>query len=53
MSEIPHIGYIVAAYAVAAAAILGMIVKILWDYRALSAELRALEGARGAADEAP
>jgi heme exporter protein CcmD len=45
--ETPHLGYIVGAYALAAATILAMIVAILVDYRALSANLRALESARG------
>jgi len=41
--ETPHLGFIVAAYALAAATILAMLVSILRDYSALSAELRALE----------
>ena len=50
MMDIPHIGFIIASYAIAAAAIVGMIGVILLDYRKLSAELAALErrgGARG------
>jgi heme exporter protein CcmD len=50
----PHIGFVVAAYAVAAAVIAGMIGSVVFDYRRLSAHLdeanRALEAARGAAD---
>jgi heme exporter protein CcmD len=47
MMNSPHLGFIVAAYALAAATILAMIASILWDYRSLSAELRALEAKRG------
>ena len=47
----PHIGFIIAAYAVAAAAISAMIAYVVLDYRRLRAELeeasRALEAARG------
>ena len=43
----PHLGFIVAAYALAAVTILAMIGSIVWDYRRLSAELRALEERRG------
>jgi heme exporter protein CcmD len=42
----PHIGFVVAAYGIAALAIVGMIASILIDYRGLSANLRALETAR-------
>jgi len=46
----PHVGFVVAAYAVAAAAIAAMIAHVVFDYRALSATLdratRALEAAR-------
>ena len=49
----PHIGFIVAAYAVAAAVLGAMIGYVVFDYRRLSAELneatRALEAARGGA----
>ena len=52
----PHIGFIVAAYAVAAATIGAMIAYVALDYRRLSAHLdeltQALEAARrGAKDE--
>ena len=50
MSAIPHIEFIVASYAVAGVVILGMVVKIVWDYRGLGAELAALEAARGEKD---
>ena len=47
----PHIGFVVAAYAVAAATIGAMIAYVLFDYRRLSAHLdeanRALAVARG------
>jgi len=46
MTDTPHFGFIVAAYALAAIAILAMIVTILWDYRSLNAQLRVLEDAR-------
>jgi heme exporter protein CcmD len=46
-----HIGFIIAAYAVAAATILAMVGWVVLDFRNLSAELaratRALDGARG------
>jgi heme exporter protein CcmD len=46
----PHIGFVVAAYAVAAATIGAMIAYVLLDYRRLNAHLdeatRALESAR-------
>jgi heme exporter protein CcmD len=48
-----HIGFIIAAYAVAAATIGTMIGWVVLDFRNLSAELaratRALDGARGGA----
>jgi heme exporter protein CcmD len=47
MMDSPHLGFIVAAYALAAVTILAMIGSILWDYRALSAQLRSLEAQRG------
>ncbi len=46
MSAVPHLGFIVAAYALTAVAIAAMIAAILWDYRTLSAELRLLEASR-------
>ena len=53
----PHIGFVVAAYAVAAATIGAMIGYVLLDYRRLNAHLdemtRALEGARRGAKDAP
>ena len=46
----PHIGFVVAAYAVAAVVIAAMIGSVLFDYRRLSAHFdkatRALESAR-------
>ena len=52
----PHIGFIVAAYAVAAATIGAMIGWVVLDFRGLSAELaratRALDGARAGARDA-
>ncbi|MGD0641748.1 MAG: heme exporter protein CcmD [Roseiarcus sp.] len=46
MMEIPHLGFIVAAYALAAGVVVAMIASILWDYRGLSAALARLEAAR-------
>ena len=52
----PHIGFIVAAYAVAAATIGAMIGWVVLDFRGLSAELaratRALDGARASGRDA-
>ena len=48
MSEIPHIGFIVAAYVVTAAAIVVMIGVILVDYRRLGRALQRLEASRQA-----
>jgi len=49
----PHLGFIVAAYAIAAVTIGAMIGWVVLDSRRLNAELaratRALDGARGAA----
>jgi heme exporter protein CcmD len=57
MTADPHLGFIVAAYAVAAATIGAMIAYVLLDYRRLNAHLdevtRALEGARGGGKDAP
>jgi heme exporter protein CcmD len=50
MSDAPHWGFVVAAYAIAAATILAMIVGVLADFRAQSAALRRLEGARRSGD---
>ena len=49
----PHIGFVVAAYAVAAATIVAMIGAVVLDGRRLNAQMdtaaRALEAARGGA----
>jgi heme exporter protein CcmD len=50
MSDAPHWGFVVAAYAVAAATILAMIVGVLADYRTQSAALCRLESARRSGD---
>ena len=54
MTGDPHIGFIIAAYAVAAATIGAMIGWVVLDFRNLSADLaratRALDGAREARD---
>ena len=46
MSDIPHLGFIVAAYLVTAAAILAMIGAIVVDHRRLTRALSRLEAAR-------
>ena len=47
----PHIGFVIAAYAIAAVVLIGMIGAVVLDYRRLEATLdsatRALEAARG------
>jgi len=43
MSDIPHLGFIVAAFAVAAVAIAAMIGSIWLDYRDVTAKLARLE----------
>ncbi|HKN28808.1 MAG TPA: heme exporter protein CcmD [Roseiarcus sp.] len=51
MMSDPHTGFVIAAYAVAAAVIAAMIGAVVFDYRRLSVHLdeatRALEAARG------
>jgi heme exporter protein CcmD len=53
----PHIGFVIAAYAAAAAVIAAMIGSIVLDHRRLSAELdqatRALRDARRDAKDGP
>ena len=44
---IPHLGFIVAAYAITAVVIMAMIAAIVLDYRDLSARLARLEERRG------
>ena len=39
----PHLGFIVAAYAVAGVVVVVMVAAILWDYRSLQARLARLE----------
>jgi heme exporter protein CcmD len=46
MMDSPHWGFILAAYAIAAATILAMIVATLVDFRGQSAALRRLENSR-------
>jgi len=50
----PHIGFVIAAYCIAALVIAAMIASVILDYRRLNAHLReatqALEAARGARD---
>ena len=51
----PHLGFVIAAYAVAAATIAAMIGSVVFDGRRLKAQMdaatRALEAARGGANE--
>ena len=46
MMDIPHIGFIFAAYGVTAIAIIAMVAVVWLDYRSLSAQLAALEARR-------
>ena len=50
MSDIPHVGFIVAAYLVTAIAILAMIGAIVVDYRRLTRALSRLDAARQGGD---
>jgi hypothetical protein len=50
MSDAPHWGFVAAAYAVAAATILAMIVGVIADFRTQSAALRRLEDVRRSGD---
>ena len=50
MSDAPHWGFVAAAYAIAAATILAMIISVLADFRFQSAALRRLEGAHRSGD---
>jgi heme exporter protein CcmD len=45
VSETSHIGFVGAAYALAGATLIGMIVAVLADYRGQLRALRRLEGA--------
>ena len=49
----PHFGFVVAAYAIAALVIVGMIAAVLADYRAQSRALSRLEAARSRRPVAP
>jgi hypothetical protein len=50
MSDASHWGFVAAAYAIAAATILAMILATLADFRAQSAALRRLEDIRRSGD---
>ncbi len=50
--DIPHIGFIVAAYALAFVTVGAMIAMVLIDYRDLTARLREFEAGRGKGDGA-
>jgi len=47
MNEIPHLGFIVAAYAIAGVAVAATIAWITIDYRSLRAQLAELESRNG------
>jgi len=51
----PHIGFVIAAYSIAAVVLAVMIGSVVFDYRRLSADLdkatRALDDARGEAKD--
>lgn len=47
MSEIPHLGFIVAAYAIAGVTVAATIAWITIDYRVLRAQLAELESRTG------
>ena len=49
MSQAPHIGFVVTAYALAGATLVGMVLAVVADYRAQLKALRRLEGAPGGA----
>lgn len=46
----PHIGFVVAAYALAAIVLVGMVVAVFADYRAQQKALRRLESRDGQAE---
>jgi heme exporter protein CcmD len=46
MSDAAHIGFVIAAYAIAAIVLVGMVVAVFVDYRAQQRALRRLEGDR-------
>jgi heme exporter protein CcmD len=50
VNDIPHLGFIIAAYGIAAVVVAGMIGAILRDYRELAARLAKFEARR---DEPP
>jgi heme exporter protein CcmD len=50
VNDIPHLGFIIAAYGIAAVVVAAMIVAILVDYRDLTARLAKFETRR---DEPP
>jgi heme exporter protein CcmD len=46
----PHIGFVVAAYAIAAIVLVGMVVVVFADYRAQQKALKRLESREGQAE---
>jgi heme exporter protein CcmD len=46
MNGASHIGFVIAAYAIAAAVLIGMVLAVFADYRAQREALRRLEGGR-------
>jgi heme exporter protein CcmD len=47
MSGEAHLGFVIAAYSVAAVVLIGMVVAVVADYRAQREALRRLEQAEG------
>ena len=48
MMEVPHIGFILAAYAVTGVAMVGMVAMVVMDGRSLRRDLDRLDPRRGA-----
>ncbi|HEV3045326.1 MAG TPA: heme exporter protein CcmD [Roseiarcus sp.] len=46
MNETNHVGFVIAAYAIAAVVLIGMVLAVFADYRAQQKALRRLEGGR-------
>jgi len=53
VNDIPHLGFIIAAYGVAAVVVVVMIAAILLDYRDLTARLAKFETRRGEPSSPP
>jgi heme exporter protein CcmD len=46
MTAAPHIGFVIAAYAIAAIVLVGMTIAVVVDYRTQKKALERLEGRR-------